>query len=134
MKRYQYVLINSIAVLIAGFAVMKIAFPGDAGSAGNPSHVARDLVRVEITEDPVLSRGQDPVRVQLESGTIPDDVSHLRVMFDGQCQADNDGVSHCQNPVEFDTAGGTGTAVLRHHHRFSEEPCLLPGTTLELVR
>lgn len=134
MKRHHYMAIYGIAILLVGFGVWKIAMPDDSGSADAPSHVAQELVRVEITDEPVISRGQDPVWVELESGDIPDEVTHLRVMFDGQCQADDDGVSHCQNPVEFDTGDGTGTAMLRHHHRFSEEPCLMPGTTLELVK
>lgn len=133
MKRHHYIAVYGIAILLVGLGVWKVAVPDDAPSVEAPSHVAQELVRVEITDEPVISRGQDPVIVQLESGVIPDDVTHLRVQFDGQCQADDDGVSHCMNPVEFDTADGVGTAILRHHHRFSEEPCLMPGTTLELV-
>jgi hypothetical protein len=89
--------------------------------------------RVAFTEEPVVSRGQDPMWVQLEHGTIPDDVKQLHVLTDEDCTPDAAGVSHCLNRVRFQTAGGWGSASIRHHHKMSEESCLAPGEIVEIA-
>jgi len=124
--------LGALALTIVAFA---IAQTGDA-PAPDPTaipHLGSGDVQVRITAEPLVSRGQSPVLVQLESGEIPDGVTRLTVLTDENCQPDADGVSHCRNRVAFETATGPGEAALRHHHRMSEEPCLAPGQTIELV-
>ena len=136
MKRLKYLILPAFALV-----AMAVAFafaPADSDSTmAEPAavpHFRSSDVRVQITEDAVVSRNQDPVYVQLEVGDIPADVTYLTVLTDEDCMPDADGVSHCLNRIEFETADGTQTAALRHHHKMAEEPCLTPGQTLELVR
>lgn len=89
--------------------------------------------RIQIVDDARVSRNQDPMYVQLVSGTIPSDVSRLTVLTDENCAPDADGVSHCINRVSFAGANGTGEAVLRHHHDMSEESCLAPGEVVVIA-
>jgi hypothetical protein len=89
--------------------------------------------RIWITDEAHVSRNQDPMLVQLEIGTIPQDATNITVLTDENCQPDADGVSHCLNRIRYETAGGAGEAALRHHHRMTEEPCLTPGESLVVV-
>lgn len=136
MKRWQYIAFYAVATLvIASIFSYVVLSPGGRGvTEADTSHFAQGDVRVQITQDAQISRGQDPVLLQLESGEIPADVTHLKVLADSTCEADDEGVAHCLNPVEYTLGEDTFRAELRHHHRFSEEPCLLPGSTLEIVR
>ena len=120
-------------VLITTNLVARTQGDAEVGSIGDVPHFRMADIRVRITEEPQISRNQDPVYVQLESGVIPAGVTHLQVLTDENCQPDADGVSHRLNRVQFETEDGTGQAALRHHHRMWEEPCLTPGQTLELV-
>jgi hypothetical protein len=91
-------------------------------------------VRVRITSEPQVSRGQDPVLVQLVDGTLPQEAENITVLTDENCQPDGEGVSHCLNRIRFDTAGGMGETTLQHHHNMGEEPCLAPGEMLVVVQ
>jgi hypothetical protein len=136
MKRLKYLMFPAFA-LVAMAVVFAFAPTGSNSNVADPTavpHFRSSDVRVQITDDAVVSRNQDPVYVQLETGEIPADVTYLTVLTDEDCVPDADGVSHCLNRIEFETAGGTQTAGLRHHHKMAEEPCLTPGQTLELVR
>jgi hypothetical protein len=135
MKRIRLVLVSTIA-LIAMSLVVVFAPATDEPAADSTSvtHFRMADIRIQITVAPEISRNQDPVFVQLELGTIPSDVSFLTVLTDEDCMPDADGVSHCLNRIEFETAEGVQQAALRHHHKMAEEPCLTPGQTLELVR
>jgi hypothetical protein len=134
MKHIRIVLVSTLA-LIAMSLVVVFAPPSDQAAADPTAvpHFRTADIRVRITEEPEISRNQDPVFVQLDQGTIPSEVSFLTVLTDENCQPDVDGVSHCLNRVEFETADGVQQAALRHHHKMAEEPCLAPGQTLELV-
>jgi hypothetical protein len=136
MKRWHYITFFTVAAAAVAFGFYAfLVTPGMRGvTEADTSHFRQGDVRIQLTEDAQISRGQDPVLIQLESGEIPDDVTFLTVMADSTCEADDEGVAHCLNPVEFETAEGVQRVELRHHHRFSEEPCLLPGSTLEIVR
>jgi hypothetical protein len=123
-------------VAAAVVAVVAIRVVTGSGSAGNDPvipHFGDADVRIRITADAQVSRGQDPMLVQLESGEIPAGVTHLTVLTDENCQPDADGVSHCRNRAQFSTLDGEREIVLRHHHRMAEEPCLAPGQVVELV-
>lgn len=135
MKRFTLPFLGTIALMSLTLAVV-FALQDDRGTTSPTPvpHFNDADVRIEITDGPVVSRNQDPVFVELESGVIPDDVSFLSVLTDEDCMPDAEGVSHCLNRVEFATENGTEYAALRHHHKMSEEPCLTPGQTLELVR
>ena len=136
MKRFAIYLMGAFAVLAFGFAGY-LTMVGEDKTLTEPTPVPhfRDAdVRVQITEDAVVSRNQDPVYIQLYSGEIPDDVTLLHVLTDEDCVPDAEGVSHCLNRIEFQTESGLQEAALRHHHKMAEEPCLAPGQTLELVR
>jgi hypothetical protein len=89
--------------------------------------------QIAFTDAAQVSRGQDPMLVQLDSGTIPADVTRLTVLTDEDCAPDQDGVSHCLNRVRFETAQGPGEAAIRHHHRMSEESCLAPGEVVVIA-
>lgn len=136
MKRFYLVLMGAFAVFALSYAGYLTVTGNDAATVDpTPVPLLRTAdVRVQITDDAVVSRNQDPVYVQMESGEIPSDVTFLRVLTDEDCTPDEDGVSHCLNRIEFDTDSGAQNAALRHHHKMSEEPCLTPGQTLELVR
>jgi hypothetical protein len=134
MKRIRLVLVSTIALIAVSLVVVFAPIADEP--AVDPTavpHFRTADIRVQITEDPEISRNQDPVYVQLEQGTIPSDVSFLTVLTDDDCVPDADGVSHCLNRVEFERADGVQNAALRHHHKMAEEPCLTPGQTLELV-
>lgn len=139
MKRLTIPLLGILAIAAVVLAAVFSLAGGDpaaeraAVSTAVPQYRTAD-VRIQITDDPVVSRNQDPVYVQLESGVIPDDVTMLTVLTDEDCTPDEQGVSHCLNRVEYATASGTQGAALRHNHKMSEEPCLTPGQTLEIVR
>lgn len=137
MKRVYLVLLGALAVIALSVGAV-LAITGDDAvpeeTAGTVPHFRTADIHVQITDDAVVSRNQDPVYVQLDSGEIPADVTFLTVLTDEDCTPDQDGVSHCLNRVEFETESGTQLAALRHHHKMSEEPCLTPGQTLELVR
>jgi hypothetical protein len=121
-------------VVIAALAISRATAPSNpVPAASDVPHYGTADLQVRITAEPVVSRNQVPVLVQLESGDIPAGVNHLTVLTDENCAADGDGVSHCLNRVTFETPTGTGEAVLRHHHRMAEEPCLSPGQSLHLV-
>jgi hypothetical protein len=98
-----------------------------------PHFQTETVRRIAFTQDPIISRGQDPMWVQLEHGMIPDDVNQLFILTDEDCTPDADGVSHCLNRVRFQTAAGWGSASIRHHHKMSEESCLAPGEIVEIA-
>ena len=123
-----------IAVAIAIAAVVSRSGEADAtGSAAVPHYQLAD-VRVRFTDEPPISRGQDPMLVQEEYGMIPASVTRLTVLTDENWQPDAEGVSHCRNRVQFETETGIEQVTLRHHHRMAEEPCLTPGQNVEVVR
>lgn len=138
MKRIYLLLMGTLAIVAFAFAgYLTVTSDGDEIAAVDRTpvpHFRTGDLRVQIADDAVVSRNQDPVYVQLDSGVIPEDVTFLRVLSDENCAPDEDGVSHCLNRVEFETASGVEQAALRHHHNMLEEPCLAPGQTLELVR
>ncbi len=139
MKRLTIPLLGILAIAALTLAVvfgMTTDEPAvdDAAVTTAVSHYRTADVRIAITDGPVVSRNQDPVYVELDSGVIPEDVSMLTVLTDENCTPDEQGVSHCLNRVEYATASGVQNAVLRHHHNMAEEPCLTPGQTLEIVR
>jgi hypothetical protein len=135
MKRFTFPFLSMLA--LASFTLAIVFSVQSSGVTSDPTpvpHFSDADVRIEFTDGPVVSRNQDPVYVELESGVIPEDVSVLTVLTDEDCMPDADGVSHCLNRVEYATASGAQYAALRHHHKMSEEPCLAPGQTLEIVR
>ena len=137
MNRLYLYILSALAVFSIGAAAYFTMTADDSATdaANTPvPHFRTADVRVQITDDAVVSRNQDPVYVQLESGVIPDNVTFLHVLTDEDCTPDAEGVSHCLNRIEFETDSGIQQAALRHHHKMSEEPCLTPGQTLELVR
>lgn len=135
MKRFALPILSMLAIASLTLAVVFSMQGQDAEVDPTPvPHFNNADVRIEITDDPVVSRNQDPVYVQLETGVIPADVSLLTVLTDEDCTPDEQGVSHCLNRVEYPTASGTQYASLRHHHKMAEEPCLTPGQTLEIIR
>lgn len=135
MKRFALPTLSALALISLALAIVFAVQGKDVASDPTPvPHFNTADVRIEITDEAVVSRNQDPVYVQLETGVIPDDVSLLTVLTDEDCTPDEQGVSHCLNRVEYPTASGTQYAALRHHHKMAEEPCLTPGQTLEIVR
>lgn len=135
MKPVLYAVVGAMVLIVA---VVLAANSGDetlksASATAVPHYQTAALRRVAIVPDAQLSRGQDPLPVQLVDGAIPADVTQLTVLTDEECVPDADGVSHCLNRIRFETAGGEGAATLRHHHRMAEEPCLTPGETVMLV-
>ena len=135
MKRFTFPILGTLALLSLALAVVfSFQVSGVEREPTPVPHFNLADVRIEITDGPVVSRNQDPVYVELESGVIPDDVSLLTVLTDEDCTPDEQGVSHCLNRVEYMTASGMQNAALRHHHKMAEEPCLTPGQTLEVVR
>ena len=135
MKRFALPILSMLAIGSIALAVM-FSLQG-RGADVDPTpvpHFNTADVRIEFTDTAVVSRNQDPVYVQLETGVIPPDVSLLTVLTDEDCTPDEQGVSHCLNRVEYPTASGVEYAALRHHHKMAEEPCLTPGQTLEIVR
>ena len=136
MKTRYKVAFYAVAAVLLVFAVARyVDGEGNTASSGGSgvSHFNHETVRVKITEEPKVSRGQDPVLVQLIAGEIPDGVTEVTVLTDENCQPDAQGISHCHNRIQYTTSSGTSEAILQHHHRFSEEACLTPGQTLVLV-
>lgn len=125
------IIVLALVVVLASDSGQKT--PEAASATAVPHYQAAELRRVVIVPDAQVSRGQDPVLVQLIDGAIPSGVTQLLVLTDQNCVPDADGVSHCINQVRFITADGVGEATLQHHHRMAEEPCLAPGETIALV-
>lgn len=137
MRRHYYQLFGVLAIAALTLAVISSMGSSTVATDTDPTavpHFRTADIRVQIIDEALESRNQDPVWVQLDYGAIPEDVTHLTVLTDEDCTPDADGVSHCLNRVEFKTASGTQQAGLRHHHNMAIEPCLSPGQTLELVR
>jgi hypothetical protein len=135
MKLFLYAFVG---VLMTVAVVGLILSADDSGSASTsatavPHFQSTALRTVAFTANAQVSRGQDPMLVQLVDGTIPGDVRVLHVVTDENCTPDASGVSHCLNRVRFVTSRGTGEATLQHHHRMDEESCLAPGETVKLA-
>lgn len=126
-----------LGLVITVAAVALLVGAGDdavkPGATAVPHFQTATLRQVVITTDAQVSRGQGPVLVQMAGGTIPAGVTQLTVLTDENCAPDAEGVSHCLNRVRFTSPQGTGEAMLRHHHRMAEEPCLAPGETVVLA-
>ena len=137
--------IGLIGLVIALIAVVSIADSRNptrsdppvsyvATTATTVPHFQTEAVReVLFTDEATVSRGVGPVLVQLHGGTIPADVTRLTVLTDEDCTPEKDGVSHCTNRVEFVSAHVRRTAVIKHHHKMSEEPCLSPGEVVVIA-
>lgn len=128
-----------VATVLAVVAVMVIVIISVARFQTAPAptavpHYTTSAREIALSDQPTVSRGNGPVVVQLVSGQIPANVATLTVVTDENCQADQNGVSHCLNRVQFQTSQGSGEATLQHHHRMAEESCLTPGETLQLVQ
>ncbi|MEO7909600.1 MAG: hypothetical protein ABIV47_08120 [Roseiflexaceae bacterium] len=65
----------------------------------------------------------------LVDGQLPSQAMQAVVQTDANCQPDEHGVSHCLNELAL----GTATVVVRHHHKMSDVPCLIPGETVTLL-
>lgn len=136
MKRRTFVVFY--AVLALAIVLLTVAFVdgkrGDEAADAPPTaQLAAPGLRVRITDRPQVSRGQDPVLLQLESGTILPDATNIMVLTDESCTPDPEGISHCLNRIQYESAAGVGQAALRHHHPMAEEPCLTPGEQLVIV-
>ena len=135
MKMRGYVLFfAAAAVVIMLVTVNLVTGRGEREDVASAPHFqTAPHVNVRITDEPQVSRDLDPVLVTLYDGAIPDDAANITVLSDENCQPDADGVSHCLNRVQFETAGGSGHATLQHHHRMAEEPCLAPGQMVMMM-
>lgn len=136
MKFAIFVIVGLIISLSAAFWIAGRINADPAGTSigSTPHYLTGSERKVRLIDEPTVSRGQDPAYAQLESGTIPDGVRLLTVLTDEDCTPDKDGVSHCLNRVQFDTADGRQEAALRHNHPMAEEACFSPGETLVIVR
>jgi hypothetical protein len=65
----------------------------------------------------------------LLAGELPTGRSHATVLTDLNCQADEQGISHCTNDVQI----GDMQIALQHDHDMRKIPCLTPGEVIELV-
>lgn len=139
MKYVGFGLVGLTVALVVVVALAQSRGGADRGAqlapvATTAPHYQNAAMRsVVITGSAQVSRGNGPVYVTLESGSIPAGVETATVLTDENCAPDQGGVSHCLNRVQFQTAQGMGEAVLRHHHRMSEEPCLSPGETVTIA-
>jgi hypothetical protein len=134
MKTMLYGLIGLAVVIVAIGAVVAANRDEPSGPAAAVPHYQTGAMRhVALTTGAQISRGQDPMLVELVDGTIPQGVKQLAVLTDENCVPDADGVSHCLNRVRFAGPAGKGEATLRHHHRMAEEPCLAPGEMVVLT-
>ena len=136
MKRRSYAVFYAAATLV--MVLLAVGFVnsqrgGEATGAQPHTFQSAPVLRVRVTDEPQVSRNQDPVLVQLESGTIPENATGITVLTDENCAPDKDGVSHCRNRIQVNTPDGAVEAVLRHHHNMAEEPCLAPGEQLVVV-
>jgi hypothetical protein len=78
---------------------------------------------------PFMSETGSMLMASLERGRLPPGATRATVLTDANCQPDQDGVSHCLNELDF----GTVRAVVRHHHKMSEVPCLTPGEQVNIM-
>ncbi len=135
MKFFLYGVLSLGLALVAAILIVDARNDtrNGAGSSAVP-HFQTEVVRqATFTDQATVSRGQGPVLIQLVSGSIPAGVSRLTVLTDEDCTPDQDGVSHCLNRVQYETAQGVAYAAVRHHHKMSEESCLAPGETIVIV-
>lgn len=133
MSLRGYLTFFVVAAVLVTLTTIKLVSSSDEPEASAP-HFGDADVRISITADAQVSRGQDPMLVQLETGTIMAGVTHLTVLTDENCQPDADGVSHCLNRAQYTTLDGVQEVTLRHNHRMAEEPCLAPGQVVEIVQ
>jgi hypothetical protein len=129
LRRNTYVWIIGLlgaVVAVIGLAAQRDPSALPQAAALDPS--LRSLVVVQPGDQlPPLNPGF--VRVDLIEGTIPPALSKGIVRTDLDCEADQDGVSHCRNLV---TVGDTRVEV-RHHHRMMEEACLSPTEEVNIM-
>lgn len=132
MKASRYALVGLATVVVAVVAVVATQKKPEASKTPVPHYQSAVERRVAITTGAQVSRGRDPVLVELVADTIPSGVDRLTVLTDENCAPDADGVSHCLNRVRFTGPTGAGEP-LRHYHRMAEESCLTPGETVTLI-
>jgi hypothetical protein len=93
-------------------------------------HAQQQLRVVQVNDgDAPLSPGGRLVPVKRLRGKLPERRTVAVVTSDENCQPDARGVSHCTNRLRLQ---GGRRLVVRHNHRMTEVPCLVPGERVEL--
>jgi hypothetical protein len=77
---------------------------------------------------PGISGETGPLMTTLVSGQYPEGATEATVTTGENCAADQDGVSHCLNELDF----GTTKVVVQHHHAMARTPCLTPGEVVQV--
>jgi hypothetical protein len=121
--------------LLAGLLLVAVAQAPRVEPATLASHFhsgARRLVVVSADPadlaPPDIERGHI-VSTLLLTGELPAGLSEAMVLTDLNCQADEQGISHCTNDVQI----GDQQLALRHSHDMRQVPCLTPGEVVDLV-
>jgi hypothetical protein len=78
---------------------------------------------------PLESEDKFVLSALLLEGDLPVGRSMATVLTDLNCQADEQGISHCTNDVQI----GEMQIALQHDHDMRKIPCLTPGEVIELV-
>jgi hypothetical protein len=91
---------------------------------------ARIVVIARLGETlPHISGAEGPLMTTLVRGQLPDRMTTATVRTDENCAADNEGISHCLNELDF----GTVKVTVQHHHKMSITSCLTPGETVSVM-
>mgnify|MGYP001014328007 CR=1 FL=1 len=99
-----------------------------AAGAHSQSTTTRTLL-VSRRAMPEPSRPGAALNALRVAGVMPSGPDVGTVLTDEQCEPDAEGVSHCLNRLRL-TDGRTLT--VRHPHRMSEVPCMVPGETVRV--
>lgn len=133
--KYGTALIGAVANFGLLVALLVISGGPSESNTGSRTAAENDQIRTVAVfsgaAEPAPSSPGSLVRVQLERGQLPDDVSHGIVATDQNCEPDAQGMSHCLNRIR--PAGG-GSIEVRHNHDMSRVACLRPGEKVELQK
>lgn len=78
---------------------------------------------------PMAGEGDRVLSALLLAGEIPAGQSEATVVTDLNCQADEEGISHCTNDILI----GEAQVALQHDHDMREVPCLTPGEVVQVM-
>jgi len=122
----------SIGLLLVGAAAVALDRRAEPRrTAVDPHGVALPAQRhVQLSTVMPSPSDFDGLHAKLVGGTMPPGPIQATVLTDEECEADDEGISHCLNRLRL--ADGSEIAV-RHPHNMGDVPCLASGEEVELT-
>ncbi|MBK9710662.1 MAG: hypothetical protein IPO81_04890 [Kouleothrix sp.] len=137
MKRMRLVHLFWMSTALLTIVVFALALRGGRPAALAPAptpapHFWSDpSLRTIVIASPAdqLEKKNDVLLTQLLEGQLPSGASQATVLSDGNCDPDQNGISHCLNELVI----GSTHVLVRHNHDMSKVPCLSPGEQVNII-